>query len=167
MGVPGPRVGDGPRFGDADLHLILPGLGSSHVLPRFESQFCPAGCVTLAKRASSLSHLLVQPCRMRGRRCGPLGDLRCSSSGWLRGGHLLGFASSYLRVQARKQLFRDNCCSVPARPCRRLTLKPAFAPSKHWPHISPQSTEHPSAVCIAAGAPSSSLMPGGPQEAEH
>lgn len=137
--------------------------------PGFESQFCPAGCVTLAKRAPSLSHLLVQPCRMRGERCGHLADLLCSSSGWLGGwGTPSRFCLWLFGCPGEKAIVqRLLCCSVPARPCRRLSPKPGFVPSKHWPHISPQSTEHPPALCIAAGAPSSSLMPGGPQEAAH
>lgn len=61
------------------------------------------------------------------------------------GGHI-SFVSGYLWGTGEKAIVLGlACCSVPARPCRRLSVKRVFAQSKHWLHISPQSVEHPPA----------------------
>jgi hypothetical protein len=108
--------------------------------PGFESQFCPAGCVTLAKRAPSLSHLLVQPCRMRGGRCGHLADLLCSSSGWL-GGWENTFPVLPLAVWVSRR--ESNCSETVVLQCPGQTLQEAVSEARFCteqalaPHLTP------------------------------
>lgn len=142
-GTPGSGVGRGSPGGRCKF---VPHSAWLRQLPRgpgFETRFCAASCVTLGQRAPSLGHLLVQPCRICGRGCGHLAGRPCSRSAWLGGGTPSQFCLWLFGCPGEKAIEnatvqRLMCCSVPARPCRRLSLMPVFAQSKHWP----QSTEH-------------------------